>query len=315
MAVKFKDYYETLGVTRTAAQNEIKAAYRKLARKLHPDVNKAKDAEDRFKEIGEAYEVLSDPEKRRKYDELGSNWRNGDDFQPPPGWARAGASGGMGGGGTSFSDFFDSIFGRNFRGFGGRGQAEDEDTSGQDREVRVRIPLEDAFNGAERTISLQMQERFPDGRLKNLTKDIKVKIPAGVITGQKIRLAGQGGKGQGRGGSGDLYLQVELEPHERFRVAGRDLHTDLPIAPWEAALGATITLPILSGDVSMVIPPGTSSGQKMRLKGKGMPNPSGTPGDLYAEIRITVPKTLTPAEREMWEKLKNASHYNPRADW
>lgn len=316
MAVKYKDYYDILGVARTSAQVDIKAAYRKLARKLHPDVNKAKDAEDKFKELGEAYEVLSDPEKRKRYDHLGSNWRNGQDFTPPSGyseWSQSGDSGG------SFSDFFESLFGRGFHGGGYEGgfpgREREHHIQGEDQEVRVRIPLEDAFHGAERVITLQSREMGPGGRVHAKTRNISVKIPPGVSTGQRIRLAGQGGQGAGRGGAGDLFLLVEIEPHERFRVGGRDLFVDLPLAPWEAALGATIILPTLAEDVSLTVPPGTSSGQKLRLRGKGIPNSSGQSGDLYAELRIVTPKKLTVAEKELWQHLAKESKFDPRADW
>ena len=336
MAVKFRDYYEILGVSRTASQDEIKSAYRNLARKFHPDVNKASDAEDKFKELGEAYEVLRDPEKRKKYDLLGSNWRNGQDFTPPPGWD--GMGGGFGGFGrgrqatgptaSSFSDFFESLFGGGFGGFrnaGGFRQAADESDdagtewrrgseAGDDQEVRIRIPLEDAYHGAERTITLQMREAAPGGRVRTVKKDIKVKIPQGVVSGQKIRLAGQGAPGEGGGPAGDLYMLVELEPHPQFRVGGRDLFADLPLAPWEAALGTEITLPTLGGDVSLKIPAGTSSGQKLRLKGKGIPNPRGDAGDLFAEIRIVTPKNLSKREKEAWEALQGTSDFNPREE-
>jgi curved DNA-binding protein len=309
MAVKFRDYYETLGVSKTSTQDEIKAAYRKLARKYHPDVNKAKDAEDKFKEIGEAYEVLSDPQKRSRYDQLGSNYHNGQEFVPPEGWQEYG-----GAGASTFSDFFESLFGRGFQGFGGfGGQAGGtRQRHGDDQEVHVRIPLEDAFNGAERVISLQMQQ--PGGRTE--TRNLRVKIPAGVTSGQRIRLAGQGGQGSGGGVHGDLYLVVELQPHERYRAGGRDLFTDIPVAPWEAALGAEITLPTLAGHIVVTVPPGTSSGQKLRLRGKGMPNPSGSPGDLYAEVRIVSPKKLSTAQKSLWQKIaKESEEFNPREDW
>lgn len=309
MAVKFRDYYETLGVSKTATQDEIKAAYRKLARKYHPDVNKAKDAEDKFKEIGEAYEVLSDPQKRSRYDQYGSSYHNGQDFVPPEGWQEYG-----GAGASTFSDFFESLFGRGFQGFGGfGGQAGGtRQRHGDDQEVHVRIPLEDAFNGAERVISLQMQQ--PGGRSE--TRSLRVKIPAGVTSGQRIRLAGQGGQGSGGGVHGDLYLVVELQPHERYRAGGRDLFTDIPVAPWEAALGAEITLPTLAGHIVVTVPPGTSSGQKLRLRGKGMPNPSGSPGDLYAEVRIVTPKKLTAAQKSLWQKIaKESEDFKPREDW
>ena len=314
MAVKFKDYFEILGVPRTASQDEIKSAYRKLARKYHPDVNKAKDAEEKFKELSEANEVLRDPEKRKKYEQLGANWRGGQDFTPPPGWQTRGGGSGVGAGDASFSDFFESLFGGGNGGMGGAGfdtrgfgrQRRTRDAAGEDVEARISIPLEDAFNGSERLIALS------DG--DGSTRNIQVKIPKGVTHGQRIRLTGQGGPGRGSGPAGDLYLGVELEPHPRFRVGGRDLFVELPIAPWEAALGADIHFPTLAGDVTLTIPPGTSSGQKLRLRGKGLPNPAGTAGDLYAETRIVTPKTLNKKERETWQALAKESTFNPRAD-
>ena len=316
MAVKFKDYYEMLGVPRTASQDEIKAAYRKLAKQYHPDVNKAAGAEAKFKDLGEAYEVLRDPEKRGKYDQLGADWRNGQEFRPPPGWGQPGGRGAPGGGGADFSDFFETLFGGRFRGFSEAGHAgggfrQNEDIAGEDQEVHVRIPLEDVYHGAERTITLQSR----DGRGKIKSRSLKVKIPRGVLPGQRIRLAGQGGAGEGRGVSGDLYLVVEIEPHSRFRIGGRDLHTDLPVAPWEAALGADIVIPTLDGDVKLSVPVGTSSGQKLRLRGKGLPAQHGDAGNLYVEIRIVTPKTPAKKERELWESLAKASTFDPRADW
>ena len=335
MAVKFRDYYEILGVSRSATQDEIKSAYRKLARKYHPDVNKAADAEDKFKELGEASEVLRDPEKRKQYDLLGANWKNGQDFTPPPGWAGPGGSGGFNGFGrgrsatgpaaSSFSDFFESLFGGGMGGFrsGGFRQAAHEaddftggfqhgPSAGEDQEVVLRIPLDDAFKGVERTISLQTRERGPSGRHRPLNKDLKIKIPQGVISGQKIRLAGQGGAGEDGASNGDLFLTIELEPHPKFRVVGRDFHTDLQLAPWEAALGAEIKIPTLDGQVELKIPAGANSGQKMRLKARGMPNPRGTPGDLIVELRIETPKSLTKKEKEAWEELQKISKFNPR---
>ena len=313
MAVKYKDYFEILGVSRTASQDEIKTAYRNLAKKYHPDVNKAKDAEERFKEIGEAYEVLRDPDKRKKYEQLGSNWRGGEDFTPPPGWQSP--SGGAGA--SDFSDFFESLFGGSFGGsvggFHSRGfgrQRRTRDIPGEDVEVRVSIPLEDAFHGAERVISLR-DASDGDGHIRNL----RVKIPKGVTNGQRIRLSGQGGPGQGQGEPGDLYMIVELETHPRYRVGGRDLFVDLPIAPWEAALGAEITFSTLAGDVTLTVPPGSSSGQKLRLRGKGLPNPSGAAGDLYAETRIVTPKSLTKKQRAAWQALATESEgFKPREE-
>jgi curved DNA-binding protein len=332
MAVKYKDYYEILGVPRTATQDEIKSAFRKLARKYHPDVNKASGAEDKFKEINEANEVLSDKEKRSRYDRLGSAWQNGEEFTPPHGWTYStggGRSGGVTGAEFSdFSDFFESLFGGNFSargagggggggmgGFGGRGAARrtvPRDVPGEDQEYRIHIPLVDAMRGAERTIGMEVQELGEDGRVRTRRRNFDVKIPKGINSGQRIRLAGQGSPGTGKAPPGDLYLTVELEPHDKFRVEGHDLHTDLPVAPWEAALGAKIPLQTLTGELSISIPPGTSSGQKLRLKGKGLPNPRGEDGDLYAHIKIVTPKTLSKKEKEAWENLASASSFNPR---
>jgi len=315
MAVKYKDYYEILGVPRTATQEEIQRAYRKLARKYHPDVNKEPGAEEKFKEINEAYEVLKDPEKRKRYDQLGAHWKTGQDFTPPPGWevhfdfgpgAGKGVEDiifGFGGRGSSgFSDFFEALFG-GMR----RGQAGAETSGftrvrdGADQEATIRISLEDAYHGAQKIITLP-----------NSHKTYEVKIPAGILPGQKIRLAGQGEPGIGGGRSGDLYLKVEIEPHPVYRLEGRDLYMNLPIAPWEAALGGDVTVDTIAGPVTIRIPSGTQSGQKLRLKGKGMPNPKGAPGDLYAVVQIMVPKHLTAKERELFEKLRDISTFNPR---
>ena len=323
MAVKFRDYYEIMGVARTATQDEIKSAYRNLARKYHPDRNKAADAEEKFKELGEAYEVLKDPEKRKKFDTLGANWREGQDFTPPPGWGGFRGAGGRSAAGPSasnFSDFFESLFGGGMGGFGGgfrqaANESGDYDPNGysmaeagDDQQVTIRIPLEDAFQGAERTITLQTR----GGRGKVGKRDLKVKIPQGILNGQKIRLAGQGAEGVGGGPRGDLFLLVEIEPHAKFRVTERDLLVDLPLAPWEAVLGAEVELQTLGGSVTLKVPAGASSGQKMRLKGKGLPNPRGEAGDLFAELKIVSPKTLTQKETDMWQALKEESSFKPR---
>lgn len=323
MAVKFRDYYEILGVPRTATQDEINTAYRNLARKYHPDRNKSPDAEEKFKELGEASEVLRDPEKRKKYDTLGANWREGQDFSPPPGWGGFGGRSATGPSASSFSDFFETLFGGGFGGMGGFRQAANESgdfdgnhhsaiETGEDQEVRIRIPLEDAFHGAERTFTLQMRERGPNGRMRTAKKDIEVKIPQGIIGGQKLRVSGQGLPGEGGGPRGDLYLQIELEPHPQYRVVERDVYFDLVLAPWEAALGAEIALPTPGGDVSLKVPAGASSGQKLRLKGKGIPHPRGNDGDLFAEIRIVTPKNLSKKEKELWEGLRAESTFKPR---
>jgi curved DNA-binding protein len=330
MAVKFRDYYEILGVARTAPQDEIKTAYRALAKKYHPDVNRAPDAEDKFKELGEAYEVLRDPEKRKKYDLLGSNWRNGQDFTPPQDWGGYGRGTG-GQTATNFSDFFNTIFGGGggaagggfssifdrFRTQQGNDDAPETFRSGPELEdesqvAPIRISLEDTFHGVERTYAIQSRERGPTGRMRTVKKKINVKIPKGVIGGQKIRIAGQGNAGAEGGRAGDLFLLVELEPHPQFRVGGRDLFTDLPLAPWDAALGAEATMAAFGKSVTLKVPPGAASGQKLRLKGQGIPNPRGEPGDLFAEIRIVTPPVSSPKEKELWEALKAESKFNPR---
>lgn len=327
MAVKFRDYYEVLGVSRTASQDEIQRTYRKLARKYHPDVNKAKDAEDKFKEINEAYEVLKDPEKRKRYDQLGADWKAGQEFRPPPGWDfQYGFGGGPGqtefqwGGAGGFSDFFEMLFsgqgGGRFRDAfsgarGGRGPVWSQ--AGADQEATIRISLEVAFRGATKSITLQQQSVTPQGQVSVQPKSYDVKIPKGILPGQKVRLSGQGGEGSGGGPRGDLYLKVEIDPHPLYRVEGRDLYMDLPVSPWEAVLGKEVQISTPGGLVTLKIPPGSQSGQKLRLRGRGMPNPKGTAGDLYAVIQIMVPKKPSERERELFEQLQNISRFDPRS--
>lgn len=327
MAVQFRDYYEVLGVPRTATKEEIQRSYRKLARKYHPDVNKAKDAEEKFKEVTEAYEVLKDPEKRQKYDQLGANWKAGQEFRPPPGWdvhfdfgsGGAGQSEFQWGGAGGFSDFFEAIFGGQApRGAprGGRGRRTGGPAwaqAGADQEASLKISLEEAFHGVTKPISMQMHTVTPDGQVAVQEKSYEVKVPAGILNGQKIRLAGQGGHGTGGGPRGDLYLKVEIEPHHTYRMSGRDLTVDLPIAPWEAVLGAEIQLTTLAGAVTLKLPAGTQTGQKLRLRGKGMPNPRGAPGDLYVLVSIVVPKEPSGRERELFEELQRVSTFRPRS--
>ncbi len=324
MPVEYKDYYEILGVSRDAAQDDIQRAYRKLARKYHPDLNREPDAEQKFKEIGEAYEVLKDPEKRQKYDQLGRDWRQGQDFTPPPGWdmhfdfgqggGRRARSAGFGASEEGvFSDFFESLFGGafgdQFRGTGG-GEGFVRQRPGADHTADMEISLEEAYRGATRTLTLTSAS--PEGGAPR-QKNLEVKIPAGVLPGQKIRLAGQGGPGGGGGPRGDLYLTVRIAPHPRFRLEGRDVHTDIPLAPWEAALGKdAVPLDTLNGSVSLKIPKGTQGGQKFKLRGKGMPSAAKGPGDLYAAARIKVPRRLSEEERALWEKLSETSSFKPR---
>jgi curved DNA-binding protein len=328
--VDYKDYYQTLGVARGASKEEIQKAYRKLARKFHPDVSKEPNAETKFKELSEAYEVLKDPDKRQKYEQFGSAWKQARQTgQPPPGWDGVhfdfGDLGGGGGGfrfeggtggfgGSGFSDFFDMLFGGQGgrRGFGGgpegmgsfrRGGGGPQ--RGADQEAGITLSLEEAARGGRRELSLADPTT---GGGKNLT----VKIPPGVKPGGKIRLAGQGAPGPGGGPAGDLFLRVEVAPHPKLRLQGTDLHATVPIAPWEAALGGQADVPTLNGPATIKIPPGTSSGQRIRLRGKGFPQPKGHAGDLYAELRIVVPETLSDQERALYEKLKETSEFDPR---
>ena len=310
--MEYKDYYKILGVERSADADAIKASYRKMARKYHPDVSKEKDAEDRFKDLQEAYEVLKDPEKRAAYDQLGSNWRAGQDFRPPPGWGQQ-AGGGADFGGGGFSDFFESIFrqqqGGGFRGSGGGGFR----NQGEDSEATIRVSLEDAAHGAQREINLEVPTMGPDGRMRREARRLTVKIPKGIRADQRLRMAGQGAPGMGGGPNGDLYLHIQFQPHPKFRVEGSDLYHDLHITPWEAALGASVEVPTLDGDVRMKIPAGSASGQKLRLSQKGLPGSGGkAPGDLYAVIQIVVPKKISEPEKTLWNQLAEISDFHPR---
>jgi curved DNA-binding protein len=313
MPVQFRDYYETLGVPKKATEDEIRSAFRKLARKYHPDVAKDKKAaEEKFKEINEAYEVLGDPEKRKKYDQLGADWNRPGGFQPPPHWQRQGQqpgggfyqSGGDGGGvqfefdGTGFSDFFEAFFGGGrgrsaFGGFGGR-QATAE--RGADVEADIMVTLEEALQGSTRTVSLR---RAGSDKVENY----QVKIPRGVHEGQRIRLRGQGEAGMRGGKSGDLFLRVRLARHPDFTVEGSDLIHELKIQPWQAVLGTELVVPTLEGNVRLKIPPGTQGGQRFRLRERGLPTASGKRGDLYVVVQINVPKKLTERERQIWGEL------------
>lgn len=323
MPVKFQDYYETLGVKRDASKDDIRTAFRKLARKYHPDMAKPREkaqAEEKFKQINEAYEVLSDEEKRQKYDALGPNWQGGQDFRPPPNWREsAGGAGGFGGfqqgdvqfGGTGFSDFFESFFGTRGGGFeafnpsGGRGGA-GFSQRGRDVEADIMVTLEEALHGSRRTITLQRASGAGP------TESYEVRIPPGVREGQRIRLAGQGEGGVAGGSAGDLFLRVRLSRHPDFQVEGADLHAELYLAPWEAVNGCQLNVPTLSGPVSLKIPPGTQSGRKMRLKGLGLPVKGGGRGHLIVEILIQVPTKLSEKEEALWRELAETSSFNPR---
>ena len=317
MSVKFKDYYGVLGVKRDASQDEIQRAYRKLARKYHPDVNKEPSAEDTFKEAGEAYEVLKDPEKRKKYDTLGANWKTGQDFRTPPGWdvqyefrGDPGSFRGFEPGGSGSSDFFETLFGGRSgrRGSGGFSQTWPMD--GPDSEATLTITLEEAYHGTSKSITLESaMPGTPTAR-----KSYNVRIPPGTTDGKIIRLAGQGGKGTGGGKDGDLLLHVRLARHPTYRVSGHELTQTVPVSPWEAGLGAKIRIPTLEGPITLTIPAGTQSGQKLRVRGKGLPKRGGERGDLFVEIRMTLPKKLTDGERALLEQLAKKSTYDPRAD-
>lgn len=315
MPVKFKDYYEVMGVGRDATQDEIKRAYRRLARQYHPDVSKAPDAEARFKELGEANAVLKNVEKRAAYDQLGRDWKSGQDFQAPPDWdAGFEYSGGKAAGGTGdgFSDFFESLFGQR----GGARGAADFHARGGDHHARVFIDLEDAYAGAIRDITLQVAELDPRGRPSSRPRTLKVTIPRGLRAGQQIRLHGQGRPGTGDGEAGDLYLEVGFRPHAHYRVQDRDVYLDLPLAPWEAALGATVTVPTPEGELELRIPPGSAAGGKLRLKGRGIPGGQGggPAGDLYAVLQLSLPPADSDAASALYRGMGEAfKTFRPRA--
>lgn len=318
MAVKFRDYYEVLGVERGASQSEIKSAYRKLARKYHPDVNKGGDAEAKFKEANEAYEVLSDPDKRKKYDQLGANWQHGSEFTPPPGWGGFPGAGSGGtqfeyefGGSTGFSDFFENIFGNRsadpFGAFGGHSQHRQKGPAkGKDIETALLVKLEEVMEGATRQVRLK--------KGNGEEKVIRVKIPKGVKEGQSIRCAGQGGAGVMGGPAGDLLLRVRLERHPDFHVEGSDLVYELSVAPWECILGGEVLLNTLHGKMKLKVPEGTQSGTSLRVKGRGLPSSCADYGDLYVEIIVKLPKTVSAEEKTQWNKLAEMSKFDPRSD-
>lgn len=314
--MEYKDYYATLGVPRTATAEEIKKAYRKLARKYHPDVSKEKDAEEKFKTVQEAYEVLKDPKKREAYDQLGSQWQSGQEFRPPPNWQGfAGAGGGAGfedvdlGG---FSDFFANIFGGGVRqgGVHQRRGHHDFNQRGNDQHAKISVSLSEAFNGASKSIQLQAPEIDNQGRAQYKTRTLKINIPKGVVSGQQLRLAGQGMPGMGKAPAGDLYLEIEVLPSNIFTLQGKDIYLTLPITPWEAALGAKISIPTLGGKVDMKIAPGSQSGQKLRLKGRGMPGKEA--GDQYVLLQVMAPPAKTDTQRALYEKMSQEMPYNPR---
>lgn len=322
--MQFRDYYEVLGVPRDATAGDLKKAFRKLARKYHPDVSKEKDAEARMKDVNEAYAVLSDPEKRAAYDQLGKEYQPGQDFRPPPDWDAGFEFSGHGyapGEAAGFSDFFEQIFGRagiGGRGFGaagrGFGQAHARRGSvraqGEDHHAKVVLDLEDAFTGATRQVSLRAPKMDAQGRVTLESRTLNVKIPRGIKAGQVIRLAGQGAPGIGGGPAGDLLLEVQFKPHPRFRVEGRDLFLKLPVAPWEAALGAVVSVDLPGGPVKVRIPQGAQSGRQLRVRGKGIPGEP--PGDLMLTIEVMLPPADTPRAREFYEQMAKEFAFDPR---
>ncbi|MCX8086163.1 MAG: DnaJ domain-containing protein [Rhodocyclaceae bacterium] len=309
--MEFKDYYQVLGVSRDATQDEIKKAFRQLARKYHPDVSKEKDAEARMKEVNEAYAVLSDPEKRAAYDQLGKGYRPGEDFRPPPGWDAGFEFSGHGFSPeemAGFSDFFAQIFG----GLGGRSRSGGAHfrAQGQDHHAKIYLDIEDSFTGPTRQISLRVPRFDAQGRLVLDSRSLNVRIPKGVREGQMIRLAGQGAPGLGGGPAGDLLLEVHFNPHLRYRAEGRDLHLLLPVAPWEAALGAVIEVDLPGGPIKVRIPEGAQSGQQLRVRGKGLP--ADPPGDLLLDLKVVLPPADTPKARELYERMARELAFDPR---
>jgi curved DNA-binding protein len=307
--MKYKDYYAILGLKRDATADDIKAAYRRLARKFHPDVSKEKDAEEKFKEMAEAYETLKDPEKRAAYDQLGS-YTPGQEFRPSPDWGEHFARGQGGFDDLDLSSLFAGLSGR--QGRGGARRA-DRAMAGSDYEAVVRIPLEQAFHGAEIDLELSVLEWSPDGGARRVPHRVKTRIPRGVTDGEKLRVPGKGGKGVNGGPDGDLYLDVEVTDHPLYRVSGQDIYIDLPLAPWEAILGTSVQLPTPAGAVALKVPAGTRAGQQLRLAGRGMARVGGAAGHLYAMVRIEVPTVVDDAQRALYRKLAETTNFNPRA--
>ncbi len=342
MAVSYQDYYQTLGIARDASAAQVKKAFRKLAAKYHPDVNKAKDAEDKFKQINEAYEVLSDPEKRKLYDQLGPNWKAGQEFKPPPDWEKQFGGGNVRfqhggfsfGSSGDFSDFFEMLFGKGFEGTqafgggaesifgggahgarkiftGGRGFGQQRPAAGDTQEASLEISVHDAVNGARRRITLSSTEEGASGMPEQKVRSFDVTIPPGSMDGTIIRLAGQGGRGSQGAPSGDLLLHIKVAPDNIYSLQGKDLNVRVPVSPWEAALGADVDVLLPQGSVRVKVPAGAQSGTKLRLKGKGA-GKDGAKGDAYVEIQVAVPRHLTGEEKEIYEKLRSISKFNPR---
>jgi curved DNA-binding protein len=313
--MEYKDYYQTLGVSRDATQDEIKKAFRKLARKYHPDVSKEKNAEARMKDVNEAYAVLSDPEKRVAYDQLGQGNRAGQDFRPPPDWDAGFEFSGRGpfdANAGDFSDFFAELFGR--RGGGGAGAP--FQARGEDHHAKILLDIEDAYRGATRRITLRVPSVDAEGHVGLVERSLEVRIPKGVHEGQIIRLAGQGNSGVGGGAAGDLYLEVHFNPHSRYRVDGRDVYATLRVAPWEAALGASVRAPLPDGAVEVRVPEGSQTGRKLRLKGRGIPaaQPGAPSGDLYLVLEVVLPPAKSAKARELYESMARELAFDPRRE-
>lgn len=315
--MEFKDYYDILGVSPDDDKKAIKTAYRRLARKYHPDVSKEHDSEKQFKDVSEAYEVLGNDEKRAEYDQLRKYGRKGESFTPPPEWNQAGHSFEFNG--SDYSDFFESVFGGGFqpgRGRSSRGSTSSEDmfsSRGQDVEIDMPVFLEDTQETKARTIEYQLPHYGDAGRMEDIKKTLKVKIPKAVMDGERIRLKGQGAPGYGKGAAGDLYLRIKLVPHPLFDVMGHDLTVTIPITPWEAALGSTIKVPTLSGSINLKVAPESQSGQRLRAKGKGLSGKT-EQGDLYVVLKVVMPEKIDSASKKLWQELADASDYDPRAD-
>jgi len=308
--MKYKDYYKTLGVERSASDADIKKAYRKLAHKFHPDISKEANAKEQFQEVGEAYETLKDAEKRAAYDELGNAHQPGQDFRPPPDWGKAHGDGQAAFDEMDLADLFAGLSGRRQ---GGRAQGTPFPIPGQDFEVAAEITLEQAAQGTEFDVNLNVPEPGDDGYVRRVPRSFKARIAKGASEGQRLRLPGKGGKGLGGGRDGDLYLILHLKPHPLFRASGHDLYVDLPLAPWEAALGATVEVPTLGSAVNLKVRAGTRSGQKLRLAKRGLPKPREGEGDLYAVVQIVMPDTLSEHERTLLQQLAEGSTFDPRS--
>ncbi|PIE56157.1 MAG: cytochrome C biogenesis protein [Desulfobulbus propionicus] len=311
--MEYKDYYQILEVPREASQDDIKQSYRKLARKYHPDVSKEADAERRFKDLGEAYEVLNDPEKRAAYDRFGANWQNGQDFEPPPDWNAGfqfGGAGYTGGGEHGFSDFFETLFGRG-SGQERPGQRPGFQAQGQDQHAKITIRLIDAYLGSRQQITLNRTIITDDGHIRVEPQTLQVSIPKGIIEGQRIRLEGQGGPGLGGGPAGDLFLEIVFQEDPLFKAIKRDIYLTLPVTPWEAALGTTVTVPTLGGKVQLKIPANSSGGRQLRLKGRGLSS-ANNQGDQYVTLKIIAPAALTEEQKELYRQMSTIMPVNPR---